>query len=928
MREGHTPHQSILAELVLAWVESLNKAKPTAAFERMAALLDAVIDAKTGKAMFVDLGGLIDFTNKLAVASGVPASKMASLYRPLPKAARVTGLLQLAHIYARRGEVKHLQATAKALRTITKDPKAELVLTLAELEELAPQADPEAGAPIFDTASARAASAALSRLATVARKGGKSVKNSAACAAWTYADRAVEALVEAGRLDDAAAHLTAVLEVVPEARRVPVALKLADVEDQRGRHGVAADLYGSVLSDAKTADRYTLHLIDYYQVAARAESDAHKTNAASLLAARIEPVLTEASTMFEADAAAKQDVFELVHDVLRAEGMFEALLSAAPVYASLQADELAALSCTGGNHGRFLEEVGRSGYTQHFESRERVCADASTVVTDPDARRHMASAVEYAAAGLECATTPELGVPFAVDGAEAHRLLGDVARAEAMLTSAMATFGPDASLGGQMEVLGWAALLAGDKAAAERLLSAAGTTAGAGYAGFIALSDGRFADARALFDRAAKADGQAGWTARLWSARTSKASGDTSGYLKALSALVKKVKSPAPTFAYELANDLYELGRTNAKLAGKVETQLARLAKKAPRAAGFRSLIRAQRYLDTYFLPATDKEYATVNGAAKRYVKLTSKMFATLTKRVAPALEAPRGEEKPLMGTLIPAAEIMVRGLYGIRTFLERNELISDDEQWATLVVTELDRLGAEVVGLSEATLGMANAGRYSDPALERYTRFLVTNYPDLFDPVRKHAFLCADERPRTMKAGEGALAQLMAAECTGEQGISDAERLVQMFEASRGGFGPGEATGAPAAELARSIELGAEASADVLRALAGHYNGVDCKRTVALVEQAGDAPFSLQVSAAACKGDRDRVLSLLRHKAETNPDARTLRRLAELEIETATTDDDVKKVESMLSQSASLAGMDLGKARDLTVCELPGPTI
>ncbi|MFT7623522.1 MAG: hypothetical protein ACI9WU_002705, partial [Myxococcota bacterium] len=938
MAEGHTPHQAIVAEMVLAWAESLNQTKPTAAFERMASLLNSVRDSKTGKSLFVDQGALIDVTNKLAVAAGVPAGQLVTLYRDVNKSARTTAMLQLAHIYARRGEVDNLKTIAAGIRGLGKDQRAELVLVLAELEELAPQAGGEGDAtPVFDKDSATAAAAALERLVRVAQKSTGTLSNSAACAAYNYADQAAEALVEAGLLDQAAEHLRMVLSVVPESHRIPVALRLADVEDMRGETMASATLYARVLTRDVLND-YALHLIDYYQVAVRADSESHRANASKLVAERIESLLSKAATTFEADEAMKRDVFVVVHDLLRAEGHFQALLSAAGVYATLGADDLAAMSCTGGNHGLFVGETAKAGFEEHFAGRDRMCVDATVVATDAAARRHMAAAAEFAEAGLICAADVEMATPFAVDGAEAYRLMGDLSAAESLLASATARFGASEEIGNQTEVLGWSALLTGDRQTAERLLAGAGTTAGAGYAGFLAMSDKRFGVASEYFTRAARAEGIPGDNAMLWLARTRKSAGDNAGHLAALSQLVKRVKKPEATFAYELAFELYTAGQ-NPALVARVETQLARLSKKAPRAANFRALVRAERYLAKYFVPAAEAEYSSVNGAAKRYVKLTSKMYAELAKRVGPALDAPRGEEKPLMGTLIPAAEVLARGLFHVRGFLERHEGISDDEQWATLVVTELDRLGAEVAGMADATLGMANAGGYNDPALEDYTKFLVASYPDLFAPTRAHAFLCEDERPTVAAAPDAtsaagaawsrvaenrlAEARLVASECVAGDAMTETEQLALSFATARG-IGPGEMVGAPAAALSRQVADGAQVGAEVLRALAGHYAGVDCDRTVNLVDTAGDAPFALGLSAAACRGDQEMVMSMLRDRAQSNPDARTLRRLAQVEMSNAQTDDDVKKVESLLQRSAELAGLSRQAAQAADICELP----
>ena len=223
---------------------------------------------------------------------------------------------------------------------------------------------------------------------------------------------------------------------------------------------------------------------------------------------------------------------------------------------------------------------------------------------------------------------------------------------------------------------------------------------------------------------------------------------------------------------------------------------------------------------------------------------------------------------------------------------------------------------------------------------MKRYARFLVEHYPELFEETRKWAFLCEDELPAAKVDGSEdaattaawsqlaqarvAQARIITAECVDPEGF---DNQALRFETTRGsdGMTPDTVPAAAAAELARRIDMGVNADPTVMHSLAGHYAGVDCARTTALLEASGEAaPVSLQMASAACRGDRDALTAVLKKQVATDPDARTLRRLADLQLLSAADDADVKAVEALLTQSAAMSGMETAQARSAPICELP----
>jgi len=942
--EGQTPHQQVIAQVVLAWIDSI-EGKPAVGFERMATLLDNVMDRRSGKAAFADLGSLVDYTNKLAVLGAVDVGRVLKVYRELPKRARVTGLIQLARFYARRGQRDELTAVAASVRKTTRDLRAELLLTLAELDEVAPQGGDSDGKPMFDGVSAAEAQQAFKRLAVLSRKGNKAVRASAACAAQTYVMHAAEALIDSGRLDDAAAVLRSVMDGLKVEQRTDVALLLADVEDRRGEYAASAALYHNVLTAEGAADKLKLHLIDYYQVAVRAKSKTHRQTAATLIADRATPLLREAATRFANDADSRRQVFVIVHDLLLAEGRWHALLATSELYTELGASDLAATACTGAHHGLFVREVAGAGFSDHFKARGdgaaavATCSAAIVAAHEPDSHRHLTEASDLAEAALSCGGDAAMAVAFAVDGAEAARLMSDLPKAEKLLDEAQRLHGLHPSLSAQREVLGWAALLADDNTSAERLLAAAGTSQAAAWAGFVALADKRFDTAATHFEAAAVADGDPGHLARLWLARARLLSGDSSGYLKALGRIVSRIRKPGANLALELSHELYTATR-NPALARSASKLLEKLARRTSKAVPYRAVVRAQKYLDKTVLKSASARFKTRRSTMRRYNRLTGTQFGKLATLLAPAMKPPRGDDKVVMGAIVPAAELMMRGLYAVRVFLEAHESISDDPEWSDQIVVQLDELGFQVASMADATLGTANKMAYSDAALKRYARFLVEHYPELFEETRKWAFLCEDELPAAKVDGSEdaattaawsqlaqarvAQARIITAECVDPEGF---DNQALRFETTRGsdGMTPDTVPAAAAAELARRIDMGVNADPTVMHSLAGHYAGVDCARTTALLEASGEAaPVSLQMASAACRGDRDALTAVLKKQVATDPDARTLRRLADLQLLAAADDADVKAVEALLTQSAAMSGMETAQARSAPICELP----
>ena len=938
-KRGFNHHQRTYAELVLAWLDATS-GRAKEAFERLAKLLEEVRNPRDDTVLFANVGGLIDYTSKVSVLAEIPPMRMVGLYGSLPSTPKRSALMQLAHLYARHGRARDIETLAGAMDESQLPSEAAVLLVDARLREYGPRSTDQAteGQPMFDEASAKAALTQLERLESIRNGADKMMATVATCVLLGYAGPVATTLTETKQFADARRVLERALSVAKREARPALLLQLADTEQGLGNDGAAIRIYGDVLTaHPELATARPLVLLDYYQAAFRAAKGVatpDRARAGALVAKHIEPIALAIITSFKGKD--RRELLATLRETASYEGHWQALARLAATLR--ERGELAAArhACYSAARGEAAAAVSKAGLDEHFakaDGREldgpARCLDAAWRPETPKQQAAIGEARTALAKALTCADDTKSRASTLLLGAELARLEGDLDETERTLERVRRLKSLPVMVNSGFERLAWSSLLAGRLEAAEKHLMVADAPAATLWAAHIAYADRRFEVAAARFAAVAQATGDPAGV-RIWEARSRLASGDVPGWRAGLASLAKR-RDPAVTRTL-----IAELDSQASAQPGAAKRLLKRLARKWPAAKARAALSVARTQLNKKIRPLAAKKHRRV-GRALRTSRVLSSRLVKLLKTLKPALGGSKNA-KPDAAALIQALDIVVGGLEAMHSFLAQHEpLLGKSRKRAVEINRALDGLERQAIHIGQSALGTARKQAFASPTLRRLAARLARRYPETFGQTVPWAMVCTDELPTAEVAvagpvpkalvallgrGHGALVGALAETCAppGAATSTDWQALHFAAVTARSSTAPPEVRAAAASKVAGRKDANKSLSGPTRAALAAHFAGVDCERTVALAKGLTAMPAAVQRAVLACKGD----VSGLRAHLKQARSARGLRRLAALIADTADTPADAERVVPLIERAAVLAGMKPATLITRPWCELP----
>ena len=952
---GFDPHQRIYGAMVEAWLDATS-GNGKRAFKQLLALLDEVKNKDDDTYAFAHMGGLIDYTNSVAVLAGVPAEILIKRYDSYPAGVRQSSLLQLAHLHSLHGRSEDVAAIGAALRKGDLPPEVELVLVDARLREYGPESKDAKNGTLrtFDAKSALAAIGEFDRLETLRTGENKLMAKAATCIILGNAEPVADTLLRSKLNGPAKKVLERALKVALDSKQTNFMLRLADVEERLGNDKAAVQLYRRVLQkDPALAKQRPLVVLDYYQVVYRLKDtgEDHKL-ASKMLQLSAKPIAVAIFKSYK-KGDERVELLKSLVAALMAEKHYEELRDVSAALKTAGHAELGRVACFDAHQGMMWRNIAMAGLEEHFKAGGGALDGPARCEQAVSSREPgtVAGAVKHARGAASCAPDASATAALGLLEAELHRLTGQLDKAGAALDAVGKTGERREEWEDVNERLAYTALLSGDLKRASHHMERVGTPRARLFAGHISYSEADYVEAQRIFGDLAKVAGGDPEPA-IWAARAMLMQGDARGWSKALTALTKKKKKrrkrgktaeaepkPAPQLDAAQLRKLVvaEIQRDGERAPKEARKLLKKLSRRDPTAKGLLALDKARAFLSKKMEKLSRTRTDRAKTASRNGGKL-ARMVPRLIKLLKPALSGSKKGGPPSAAVIVPALDIVVGGLDAVHGYIAAHEdVLSKLKRGGDAVATNLMGLEDLAINLGQNALGAAKKQAYSGPALRRLVSRLARRFPETFGEGTAVAVSCDDELTvskldlavegvpgalsRLAAKGHGELASVLSQTCSPANSTTYEWAALRFLVAwNPKSKAPSPVRSRVAGDLAIMVaEDPGKLDASVRETLAAHFGGVDCERALRLSEGL-DGTAALKRVRAGCQADMAALLTVL----ESNTSARGLRRLAEILQKSATTEADGERLTKTIEAAATAAGLPPAEVMFAPICSLP----